>query len=81
MDYENIWAILFGIVVGLIIWYWIIAGAVSTGMRKTNERLDKQNRILTRMLSQQGVDKHEINELLHSQDDKFLHKLMGQKDK
>jgi len=63
MEETNGWLYLFVAIVGMIITYYLIAGAVSAGMQKSNAIMKKQNDILLKMLNEQGVDKDELTEL------------------
>jgi hypothetical protein len=61
MDFqENAVAIITTAIIGIIILYFLISGAVSSGTKEQTKLLKKQNDILLKMLNEQGVDKQEL---------------------
>jgi hypothetical protein len=51
-----------GGLISLIIYYLIIRGAVASAMNKTNELLEKQNKILLKWLQHQGFETKELDD-------------------
>ena len=50
MEVANGWLVIFSAVVGLFITYYLIQGAVASGMKKTNQILEQQSKILLKWL-------------------------------
>jgi len=50
-------------VIGIVIYYQMLIGAVASGMKKTNQILEQQNKILLKWLNHQGFDTKELENL------------------
>ena len=61
-DSSIIFVSIIGFLISLCISYLIIRGAVVSAMYKTNELLEKQNKILLKWLQHQGFDTKELED-------------------
>lgn len=59
---NNIGMIVIGSIAWLVIMYYLISSAVSSGIKEQTKLLKKQNDILLKMLNEQGISKQELSD-------------------
>lgn len=75
MNPQTILLSIVGLIITLMILYAIIQGAVKSGTKDLKELTRIQNRLLTKMLNEQGTSAKEILEIPHYKPEDFYNTL------
>lgn len=71
MSNEQVLSIVFGAAIAFYIWYEIIKGAVRAASKDQLAKIEFQNRLLVKMLRQQGVSKEALEGMLNQDSKEF----------